>query len=144
MIRHQTQRSFNLYQHLNRMSLFNGNNVGNLNGLYNINNNFFTEYRNTIEPNINYNNIILNNNTFDINSTFNRYQTINYNCQNNKSNIYSPEFDRMKLKEKENDKFNNNNMDDDIIFRGVNEFYEGEKIKNDIPEFINIQRIKGY
>ena len=150
MVRHQAQRSFNLYQHLNRMSLYknlNGNNIGNLNELTNINNNIFTEYRNTIDPNINNNNVILNNNnTLDMNFNLNRYQTLNYNCQNNKRNMHTPEFDRIKLKEKMNDKFNNNNnnIDDDIIFRGVNEFYEGEKCKNDIPEFINIQNIKGY
>ena len=148
MTRYQTQKTFNLYQHLKRMSLFNNayrNNVLNLNDLYNIKNNNYRQYGNTIEPNINNNNVILNNNTLDLNSTFNRYQTINYNCQNNKRNMNTPEVDRIRLKEKINDKFNNNNyIEDDNIFRGINEFYDGEKYKNDIPKFNNIQSIKGY
>ena len=38
----------------------------------------------------------------------------------------------------------NNYIEDEFFSKGINEFYEGEKYKNEIPQFNNIKNINGY
>ena len=139
---HQTQKSFNLYKELNRMSLYK-NNKWDSNGLQNLKNNIYKKNGNTFVPNNN--NFIINNKTLDNDSYLNGYNNSYYNLQNEKREVNNtPEVDKRRVKEKIKSKFSNNNLEDDTIFSGINEFNDGERYRNTIPEFNNIQIIKPY
>ena len=131
----------NLYNQINNLKYY-GNNINNTGIINNINNNFFNSF--SYDQDIN-NNLNLYNN-LDKNYYPNPYLTINYNHQIDRRSINTPEVDRIRLKEKINSTFNEyqNYIDEDTFFKEVNEFYEGEKYTNKVPQFINIKSINGY
>ncbi len=57
--------------------------------------------------------------------------------------IYTPEINRMKVREKINNQLNkySNYEYIDYLSNGVNEFVDGEKYKTEIPKFNNIKII---
>ena len=124
------------------MSLYK-NNKWDSNGLQNLKNNIYKKNGNTFVPNNN--NFIINNKTLDNDSYLNGYNNSYYNLQNEKREVNNtPEVDKRRVKEKIKSKFSNNNLEDDTIFSGINEFNDGERYRNTIPEFNNIQIIKPY
>ena len=131
----------NLYNQINNLKYY-GNNINNSGIINNINNNFFNSFS--------YDQDIINNlnlyNNLDKNYCPSPFLTINYNHQIDRRSINTPEVDRIRLKEKFNSTFNGyqNYIDEDTFFKEVNEFYEGEKYTNKVPQFINIKSINGY
>lgn len=133
----------NLYEKFNNLNYLYKNNLDNL------------SYKNSFTSN-NYNKIYNTNNNINLynyRTTINSYSNHNiylnptyYNCYNNKYNRKggnTPEIVDVRLTEK-NKLFGNKNFEvNDIFSNGVNEFQEGEKYINKIPNFNNIKGFNG-
>ena len=149
-IGNQVQSSLNynsLYNDLNNLNCIYKNNINNTNVIHNIKYNFYNSLGNSYDPNINNNyNLYNKQNILDRNYYQSPYLTINYNNQNVRKVINTPEIDRTRLKERIHNQFNSyqNFIENDNYFKEVNEFCDGEKFNNKIPEFINIKSIKEY
>ena len=132
----------NLYEKFNNLNYQYKTNINNLNGyknsftsnssnkLYNNNINLYG-YRKTISS-------FSNHNTY-LNQTY-------YNCYNNiynRNGANTPEINELRLTEKNKLYANNNFEINDIFSCGVNEFQEGEKYINRIPNFNNIKAFNG-
>ena len=137
----------NLYQMLNNLNFLYKNNLNNINPIQNLTHNFHKNYG-----------LAYNQNTNNNYNSYYNLQTINYGyccnnnpyltSNNNRKSTHTPEVDRIILKEKINSNLYNysypNSIEEDIFFKGVNEFYEGEKYRNEIPTFNNIKIINSY
>ena len=125
----------NMYQTMNNLNYYN-NNLNNVKTFHNLNYNFYNTFGLTYNPYMN--------NNYDGFYYSSPYVTLNYN----RKNIYTPEVNKIRIKEKLNSNYYSysyqNSIDDDIFLNGVNEFWEGEDYKNEIPQFNNIKSINGY
>ena len=134
----------NFYEKFNNLNYLYKNNLENLNcfknsftsntynKIYNPNNtNNIFEYRKTISPYKNHYNYL------------NPTCYTNYNNKNNRKGEHIPYFNDLRLTKKYKLYAKNNSDINDIFSKGVNEFQEGEKYINKIPNFNNIKGFNG-
>lgn len=138
----------NYYQQINNLNCLYKHNLRKTNVLLNFspivvnsNNQIYNTYQN--------NNYSFYNNAKTLNTEFNYnpYLPLNYNKEKERRSIYTPEIDKYRLKEKINNTIinnHNNYIDNEFLSKGVNEFFDGEKYRNEIPQFNNIKIISGY
>ena len=143
----------NFYQLNSGMNYISTNSGKNLNSLKdvkcNLNNNAFSNsnYVRSSKFKPNYLNFQQNAPIINININYQPIITTIISNDSNKSimrkEIYTPEINRMKVREKINNQLNkySNYEYIDYLSNGVNEFVDGEKYKKEIPKFNNIKII---